>query len=87
MSINCNESLHSSLFTMGHGQRNMYHRKINWGNFWQALCVRSCHEDLIFTRKSHNCSGNAFIQRDSAGGSNLIEQTLKTIRLTALQLV
>ena len=46
------------------------------GNFGQALCVRSCHEDLILTRKSHNCSGIAFIQGDSAGGSKLIEQTL-----------
>ena len=42
------------------------------GNFGQA----SCHEDLILTRKSHNCSGIAFIQGDSAGGSKLIEQTL-----------
>ena len=46
------------------------------GNFEQALCIRSCHEDLILTRKSHNCSGIAFIQGDSAGGSKLIEQTL-----------
>ena len=46
------------------------------GNFGQALCIRSCHEDLILTRKSHNCSGIAFIQGDSAGGSKLIEQTI-----------
>ena len=46
------------------------------GNFGQALCIRSCHEDLILTRKSHNCAGIAFIQGDSAGGSKLIEQTL-----------
>ena len=46
------------------------------GNFGQALCIRSCHEDLILTRKSHNCSVIAFIQGDSAGGSELIEQTL-----------
>ena len=46
------------------------------GNFGQALCLRSCHEDLILTRKSHNCAGFAFIQGDSAGGSKLIEQTL-----------
>ena len=50
------------------------------GNFRQALCIRSCHEDLVLTRKSHNCphncAGIAFIQGDSAGGSKLIEQTL-----------
>ena len=45
-------------------------------NFGQALCIRSCHEDLILTRKSYNCAGIAFIQRDSADGSKLIEQTL-----------
>ena len=27
ISINCKDSLHSNLLTMGHGQRNMYHRK------------------------------------------------------------
>ena len=32
------------------------------GMFGQALCIRSCHEDLILTRKSHNCAGIAFIQ-------------------------
>ena len=42
------------------------------GNFGQTLC----HEDLILTRKSHSCSGIAFIQGESAGGSKLIEQTL-----------
>ena len=36
-----------------------------------------CHEDLILTRKSHNCAGIAFIQGDSAGGSKLIEKTLR----------
>ena len=46
------------------------------GNFGQALCIRSFHEDLILTRKSDNCPGIAFIQGDSAGGSKLIEQTL-----------
>ena len=46
------------------------------GNFGQALCIRSCHEDLILTRKSHNCVGIAFIQGDSAGVLKLIEQTL-----------
>ena len=46
------------------------------GNFEQALCIRSCHEDLILTRKSHSCAGIAFIQGDSAGGSKLIEQAL-----------
>ena len=45
-------------------------------NFGQALCIRSCHEDLILTRKSHNWAGIAFIQEDSAVGSKLIEQTL-----------
>ena len=46
------------------------------GNFGQALCIRSCHKDLILTRKSYNCTGIAFIQGDSAGGSKSIEQTL-----------
>ena len=49
------------------------------GNFGQALCIRSCHEDLILTRKSHNCAGIAFIQGESAGGSKLIEQTSKCL--------
>ena len=26
-----------------------------FGTFGQASCIRSCHEDLILTRKSHNC--------------------------------
>ena len=47
--------------------------------FGQALCIRSCHEDLILTRKSHNCSGIVFIQGESAGGSKLIEQTIRDI--------
>ena len=38
--------------------------------------VRSCHEDVIFTRKSHNWAGTAFVQGDSVGGSKLTEQTL-----------
>ena len=46
------------------------------GNFRQALCIRSCHEDLILTRKSHNCDRITFIQENSADGSKLIEQTL-----------
>ena len=46
------------------------------GDFGQALHIRSCHKDLILTRKSHNCSGIAFIQGDSEGGSKLIEQIL-----------
>ena len=54
------------------------------GNFGQALCIRSCHEDLILTRKSHNCFGIAFIQGDSAGGSKLIEQTILTFKLNLL---
>ena len=48
------------------------------GIFGQVLCIRSCHKDLILTRKSHNYAGIAFIQGDSAGGSKLIEQTLQT---------
>ena len=27
------------------------------GNVGQALCIRLCHEDLLLTRKSHNCAG------------------------------
>ena len=46
------------------------------GNLGQALFIRSCHEDVIFTRKSHNCAGTAFVQGDSACGSKLTEQTL-----------
>ena len=46
------------------------------GDLGQALFIRSCREDVIFTRKSHNCAGTAFVQGDSAGGSKLIEQTL-----------
>ena len=49
------------------------------GNFGQGLCIRSCHEDVILTRKSHNWSWIAFIQGESAGGSKLIEQTLLNI--------
>ena len=48
------------------------------GNFGQALCIRSCHKDLILTRRSNNCFGIAFIQGDSAGGSKFIEQTIAT---------
>ena len=47
------------------------------GNFGQVWCIRSCHEDLILTRKSHNCAGIAFIQGDPASDSRLIEQTLQ----------
>ena len=47
------------------------------GDLGQALFIRSCHEDVIFTRKSHNCDGTAFVQGDSAGGSKLTEQTLR----------
>ena len=46
------------------------------GDFWQALLIRSCHEDVVLTRKSHNCAGTAFVQGHSAGGSKMIEQTL-----------
>ena len=31
---------------------------------------------MILTRKSYNCTGTAFVQGDSAGGSKIIEQTL-----------
>ena len=30
---------------------------------------------MILTRKSYNCTGTAFVQGDSAGGSKFIEQT------------
>ena len=46
------------------------------GNFGQALRIRSCDEDLILTKKSHNCAGIAFIEGDSARDSNLIKQTI-----------
>ena len=49
------------------------------GNFGQALLIRSCHEDVILTRKNHNCSGIGFIQGDSAGGSKMIEQTIVSL--------
>ena len=42
-------------------------------DFLQALFVRSCHEDVILTKKSHNCTGTAFFQGNSAGGSRLID--------------
>ena len=42
------------------------------------LLIRSRHEDVILTRKSHNCAGTAFVQGDPTGGSKLIEQTLQT---------
>ena len=45
------------------------------GDLGQALFIRSCHEDVIFTRKSHNCVGTAVVQGDSVGGSKLTEQT------------
>ena len=45
------------------------------GDLGQALFKRACHEDVIFTRKSHNCAGTAFVQGDSVGGSKLTEQT------------
>ena len=32
------------------------------GNRGQALCIRSCYEDLNLTRNSNNCIGIAFIQ-------------------------
>ena len=45
------------------------------GNVGQELCIRSCHEDLILTRKRHNCSSIGFIQVGLCSGSKLIEQT------------
>ena len=35
-----------------------------------------CHEDLILARKSHNCTGTAFVQFDSTSVSKLIEQSV-----------
>ena len=55
------------------------------GNFGQALCIRSWHEDLILIRKSHNCSGIEFIRGDTAGGLKLIEQTLNTFTQNPLE--
>ena len=49
------------------------------GSFGQALCTRSCHEDLLLTWKSHNCAKIAFIQGESAGDSKLSEQTLADV--------
>ena len=46
------------------------------GALGQALFRRSCHEDVIFTRKSYNCAGTAFVQGHSVGGPKLTEQTL-----------
>ena len=48
------------------------------GNLGQALFIKSCDEDVIFTRKSHNFTGTAFVQGDSVGGSKLTEQTLNS---------
>ena len=55
------------------------------GNFGQALLIRSCHEDVILTRKSHNCDGIAFTQGDSAGGSKFMEQTLQLLLINSLK--
>ena len=46
------------------------------GDFGQAMWMRSCHEDMILIRRSHNCTGTACVQGDSASCSNLTEQTL-----------
>ena len=45
------------------------------GEFGQLLWIWSRYEDVIL-RRSHNCAGTAFVQWDSAGDSNLTEQTL-----------
>ena len=50
------------------------------GDLGQALFIRSCHEDVIFIRNSHNCAGTVFVQGDSVGGSKLAEQTLKSVQ-------
>ena len=55
-------------------------------NFGHVLCIKSCYEDLNLTRKSHNCTGIAFIQGDSAGSSKLIEQTLSTFKIQFCEL-
>ena len=46
------------------------------GDFGQTLFIRLCHEDVILAINSPNCTGKAFVQGDSAGASNLIEQSL-----------
>ena len=43
------------------------------GRFWASI------EDVVLTRKSHNCAETAIVQGDSAGGSKLIEQTLMAV--------
>ena len=40
------------------------------GNFGQALCIRSCHEDPILTRKSHNCAG---VRSKFLGGEGVVD--------------
>ena len=45
-----------------------------------CFSLKHCHEDVILTRKCHNCAGTAFVQGDSAGGSKLVEkQTLHAV--------
>ena len=56
-----------------------------WGDVGQELFTRSCYEDVILTKKSHNCAGTAFVQGDSAGGSKLIEQTLRAAVILVYQ--
>ena len=51
-----------------------------WGDLGQALFITWCHEDVIFTRKSHNCIGTAFVLGDSVGGSKMTEQTLQKLK-------
>ena len=72
--VNTSQTSHSCfpLFNVDHLEVALTIVFYPLGNFGQALCIRSCHEDLISTRKS----GIAFIQGDSAGGSKLVEQTL-----------
>ena len=52
------------------------------GDFGQALFLSLCHEDVVLTRKSHNCTGTTFIQGDTRGGLKLIEQTLQLFTIS-----
>ena len=49
------------------------------GDLGQALFIRSCHEDVIFTKKSNNV-GTAFVQGDSVVGSKLTLHCIAEIR-------
>ena len=47
------------------------------GKCRQALFQKACHQGEIKRTKTHNCVETEKFQRDAAGGSKLIEQTLK----------